>query len=101
MKLDRLQKQIICGILATRTALQGEKRKFNAFVITRWEASHRMDVRNAKESGSVRISLHEWLGHPPAPRESVKASRVFAKLESAGLLERVNSTAAPARRICD
>jgi|ERR1017187_656582 hypothetical protein len=88
MKLNRLEKQIAAGIYATREALRVEE--ILCVVHSQPDATHRRDVSDAKENGCVRIALSDWIGHDPTPAESVKACRSYARLERAGLVERVN-----------
>jgi hypothetical protein len=87
-KIGPKEKLVLVSVLRDRESLSAQK--VAPMVDTNAEASHRANVQNAQEGGFVRLNLALWLGHAPSPSEAVMYSRVYARLEALGLIERSN-----------
>jgi hypothetical protein len=90
MKLNEREKLILAGVFRDRERLATMGWDDGGF--TRGQVgTHRLKIKDARDRGLVPMNAYGWLGHAPTPSESVMLSRAYARLDSWGLIERINA----------
>lgn len=86
-KLNKYARAVLVGAYQDRERLAGLDWNPGGKSL-RERGAYRVQIAEARR-GLVKLNARAWLGRPVNPSDSVGLTRAYARLESAGLIERI------------